>query len=80
MEETWVAIASVYDSTLFPAAADCAAMNGGLIAGAGLTVAGLAGYAAGITVAFPGRAFSLPAIMTGITLVLVSRATEEEPA
>lgn len=54
-------------------------MNGGLLAGVGLTVAGLAGYAAGIAMAYPGRAFSLTAIMTGITLVLVSGATEEEP-
>ena len=36
-----------------------------------LLVAGLAGYVAGVSVAYPGRAFSLTAIMAGIVLVVI---------
>ena len=42
-----------------------------VLAGWGLLVAGLLGYAAGIYVPYPGRAFSLTAIMVGIVLVVV---------
>jgi len=41
------------------------------IAGALLCAAGLAGYVAGIYVAYPGRAFSAAAVMVGITLVAI---------
>jgi len=41
------------------------------LAGGGLLVAGLLGYAAGVSVAYPGRAFSLTAIMAGIVLVVI---------
>jgi hypothetical protein len=39
--------------------------------GAGLTVVGVCGYAGGVFVAYPGRAFSLTAIMVGITLAAI---------
>ena len=39
--------------------------------GAGLTVVGVCGYAGGVFVAYPGRAFSLTAIMIGITLASI---------
>lgn len=35
------------------------------------TVAGLAGYVAGVFVAYPGRAFSLSVAMVGVTLVII---------
>lgn len=41
--------------------------------GIGLFVAGLVGYAAGIYVAYPGRAFSVTAVMVGVTLVAIGR-------
>lgn len=34
---------------------------------------GLAGYVAGVAVAYPGRAFSLTAVMVGLTLVAIGR-------
>jgi hypothetical protein len=37
-------------------------------AGAVLAAGGTCGYAAGVVVAYPGRAFSLTAVMVGITL------------
>lgn len=39
------------------------------LAGIGLSAAGLVGYVTGIFVPYPGRAFSITAIMVGITLV-----------
>lgn len=39
--------------------------------GGGLLVAGLLGYVAGVYVSYPGRAFSLTAIMVGIVLVVI---------
>lgn len=41
--------------------------------GAGLLAVGLAGYAVGLAVAYPGRAFSLTAVMVGTALVIVGR-------
>lgn len=38
-------------------------------AGASLSGAGTLGYAVGLVVAYPGRAFSLTAVMVGITLM-----------
>ena len=35
------------------------------------TAAGVVGYAAGVVVAYPGRAFSLTALMLGITLLAI---------
>lgn len=51
-------------------------MNPLVVAGLLLTVAGIAGYAAGIAVPYPGRAFSVTAFMTGLTLIAIRRATE----
>jgi hypothetical protein len=43
-------------------------MDRTFLAGAALSAVGLCGYAAGTVVAYPGRAFSLTALMLGITL------------
>lgn len=40
-----------------------------LAVGLGLLVLGLAGYLVGIAVPYPGRAFSVTAVMVGSTLV-----------
>lgn len=53
-------------------------MNPLVVAGLLLTVAGIAGYAVGIAVPYPARAFSVTAFMVGITLVAVRRAVEAE--
>lgn len=42
--------------------------------GAALSVAGVSGYALGIWVAYPGRSFSVTALMVGITLVAIGRS------
>ncbi|WP_226023389.1 hypothetical protein [Halomicrobium salinisoli] len=42
-------------------------------AGVALALAGLGGYVAGVHVSYPGRAFSLTALMAGVTLALVGR-------
>lgn len=39
------------------------------LAGWGLFLTGLLGYAAGVSLSYPGRAFSLTAVMVGIVLV-----------
>lgn len=49
-------------------------MNRLAAAGAGLLVLGVAGYAVGLFVAYPARAFSVTAVMVGITLVAIRRA------
>lgn len=46
-------------------------MNRLLAAGLALTVAGFVGYALGIRIPYPGRAFSVTAVMVGITLIAV---------
>jgi hypothetical protein len=38
---------------------------------------GLAGYAAGIATAYPGRSFSVTAIMVGIGLTVLGRSRPE---
>jgi len=40
-------------------------------AGLVVTLAGLAGYLAGVSAAYPGRAFSIPVVMVGLTLVAI---------
>jgi hypothetical protein len=55
-------------------------MNTVLALGLGLTVAGLAGYAAGVAVPYPGRAFSVTALLAGMTLLAVGRSDETEEA
>lgn len=49
-------------------------MNRLFVAGTTLTVAGAAGYAAGIATPYPGRAFSVTAIMIGIALIAIGNA------
>lgn len=49
-------------------------MNRTLLAGLVVVTIGLAGYLAGIAVAYPGRALSVTAVMIGATLVAVGRA------
>jgi hypothetical protein len=46
-------------------------MDRTFIVGAVLSVAGVCGYVGGVLVAYPGRAFSLTAIMVGITLAAI---------
>jgi len=46
-------------------------MDRTFLVGAGLSVAGVCGYVVGVLVAYPGRAFSLTAIMLGITLAAI---------
>jgi hypothetical protein len=53
-------------------------MNRVLAAGVVLTAAGIAGYVAGVVAAYPGRAFSVTAIMVGITLVAIRRLDTPE--
>lgn len=50
-------------------------MNTAFAAGGVLTVAGLAGYVVGLTVAYPGRAFSVTSVMVGVTLLAVGRGS-----
>jgi hypothetical protein len=49
-------------------------------AGAAATVAGVAGYVAGVYVAYPGRAFSITAVVVGVTLLSVSAGGDAEVA
>jgi hypothetical protein len=46
-------------------------MDRRFLVGAGLTAVGVCGYAVGTLVAYPGRAFSLTAVMLGITLAAI---------
>lgn len=45
-------------------------------AGIGLFTVGLLGYLAGIYVTYPGRAFSITAIIVGIALVAIARQSD----
>lgn len=45
--------------------------------GAVVLLVGLAGYAAGIATAYPGRAFSVTAVMVGVGLVVLGLAKPE---
>lgn len=48
-------------------------------AGGGLlTVLGVAGYALGLVAPYPGRAFSLTAVMVGVTLAATGRPARGE--
>lgn len=49
-------------------------MNREQLFGLALTVAGVAGYAAGTQVSYPGRALSVTAVMVGITLLAIGNA------
>ena len=52
-------------------------MNRLVVAGTLLIALGVVGYAAGVFVAFPGRSFSVTAVMIGITLVAIRSADAE---
>lgn len=51
---------------------DDASMHWLRAVGVAATVGGLAGYAVGVAVPYPGRAFSITALMVGITLVSIT--------
>jgi hypothetical protein len=42
--------------------------------GGALALVGVAAYVAGVAVPYPGRAFSLPAVMIGLTVLFVARS------
>jgi len=46
--------------------------------GVALTVGGVVGYLAGAVAAYPGRAFTLTAVMVGVTLLAVGRSDTGE--
>lgn len=46
-------------------------MNGLLVTGGALSIAGVAGYLLGLFVVYPGRAFSLTVVMVGLTLLAI---------
>ncbi len=46
-------------------------MNRSTISGVALSLVGFIGYVAGIYVAYPGRAFSITAVIVGIALVAI---------
>lgn len=46
-------------------------MNTATAAGLGVTLAGLVGYLLGVIAVYPGRAFTVTAVMIGITLLAV---------
>jgi hypothetical protein len=49
-------------------------MNWLFVGGTGLSVLGTVGYLVGIAVSYPGRAFSLTAVMVGLTLFAIGSA------
>lgn len=55
-------------------------MNRTRAAGLALTVGGVAGYLAGLATPYPGRAFSLTAVMVGITLAAIGTGGDGEVA
>ncbi len=59
-----------------PVRATC--MNATFAAGAALTVVGVAAYVVGVARPFPGRSFSVAAVMIGISLLAVSGRQEGE--
>jgi len=54
-------------------------MNAIAAAGLGLTALGLAGYVVGLVAPYPGRAFSLTALMLGLTVAAVGRSGGATP-
>lgn len=65
-------------STLLFCHGDWRSMN--IVSGAGvaLTAGGTVAYFVGVTVSFPGRSFSVTAVMVGITLLAVGRSNPAE--
>lgn len=52
-------------------------MNRNTIVGIGLCIVGLAGYVAGVYFAYPGRAFSVTAVMVGLTVVAIAQQSTD---
>lgn len=52
-------------------------MNRTLALGVALTGAGVLGYVAGIVAPYPGRAFTVTAVMVGVTLMAIGRTGGE---
>lgn len=48
-------------------------MNRTLALGVALTGVGALGYAVGVAVHYPGRAFTVTAVMVGVTLLAIGR-------
>jgi hypothetical protein len=59
------------------AAVPAAYMTRGTVLGTALTFGGLVGYVTGVFVDYPGRAFSLTAVMVGVVLVAIARRPTE---
>jgi len=55
-------------------------MNRIRAAGLALTLGGVAGYLAGVATPYPGRAFSVTAVMVGVTLAAIGTDSGEEVA
>ncbi len=53
-------------------------MNATFVTGIGLTVLGLLGYVVGVGTEYPGRAFSVTAVMVGVTLAAIGRSANSE--
>lgn len=53
-------------------------MNFSTATGAVLTIGGLAGYVAGITVSYPGRSFTVTVVMVGLAVLAIGRAGDAE--
>lgn len=53
-------------------------MNTTMVAGTVLSGLGLGGYLIGLSVAYPGRAFSVTVLMVGITLAAIGRTADPE--
>ncbi|WP_324662863.1 hypothetical protein [Haloarcula sediminis] len=51
-----------------------------IVSGSGLALSagGVVGYLVGVAAPFPGRAFSLTAVMVGVTLLAVGRSDAAE--
>lgn len=54
-------------------------MNRLFVLGVTLAAVGLVGYAVGVGMAYPGRAFSVTMVMVGVALIAMRRAFEEGP-
>lgn len=48
-------------------------------AGLAATALGVAGYVAGVATPYPGRAFSVTAVIVGVTLLSISAGAEVAP-
>lgn len=48
-------------------------MHRSTLIGIGLFLIGMTGYAVGIHVAYPGRAFSVSAVMTGVAIAAIGQ-------